>query len=172
MDRDRSAVARGAVVGAPVILARVGPTGGGAALVESVETVGRAHPMHRHQHEDEIVYVVAGTLAVVVGGRHRDLRAGEAVVLPRRIDHAVAARGGPARILTIYTPAGFERYLAELAAHTGGGEVEHLIAAAARYGCTITAPAIDPRHPPERAVDRGDHARSDGRRTPDGPCGV
>ena len=71
-------------------------------------------------------------------------------MLPRGIEHTFVVTSHIARVLTLYTPAGFEGYVRELggmplasaAAPNLAAEVEHMIAVAARYGCDMTMPVL------------------------------
>ena len=117
-------------------------TGGRFALVEIVEARGKAAPRHRHHWEDEALYVLAGALRVCVGGVWADVPAGAAVVLPRGVEHAVAAATATARVLAVVAPAGFEGLYRDVAGAAPG--LERLVALAARYGCEITGPPPGP----------------------------
>jgi quercetin dioxygenase-like cupin family protein len=74
-----------------------------------------AAPLHRHAREDEYSYVVEGRVGallgddVVVGGP------GDLIFKPRNQWHTFWNAGDqPARLLEIISPAGFERFFAEL----------------------------------------------------------
>jgi len=74
-----------------------------------------AAPLHRHTREDEYSYVVEGRVGallgetVVVGGP------GDLIFKPRDQWHTFWNAGEePARLLEIISPAGFERFFAEL----------------------------------------------------------
>ena len=125
-----------------VILIGGEATGGRFALVETVEVRGAAAPRHCHHGEDETLYVLDGELAVWLGNEWHRLPAGAALLLPRGVEHAVAAVTSKARVLTLLTPAGFEGFHRELGAMPPavGTGVERLVATAARYGCEITGP--------------------------------
>ena len=128
-----------------VILIGGEATGGRFALVETVEVRGAAAPRHRHQWEDETLYVLDGELAVCLGTEWHRLPAGAALLLPRGVEHAVAAVTPAARVLSLLTPAGFEGFHRELAEPCVGAAVfERLVATAARYGCEITGPPPTP----------------------------
>jgi quercetin dioxygenase-like cupin family protein len=92
-------------------------TQGDFALVEHpIEPRALAAPMHTHRHEDEYTYVLEGEIGVQVGEEVLVARVGDLVFKPRGVPHAFWNAGDtPARALEIISPAGFERYFAELA---------------------------------------------------------
>ena len=66
---------------------------------------------------------------------------GAAVVLPRGMEHSFVVVSATARVLTIVAPAGLEAWYGEARPATPwSGALEHVVAAAARYGCEITGP--------------------------------
>lgn len=95
-----------------------------------------AAPLHRHTNEDEYSYVLEGRMGALLGDEVVEAGPGDLVIKPRNQWHTFWNAGEqPARILEFISPAGFERYFAELAAILGGGEVdpEKLIELSARY---------------------------------------
>ena len=94
-----------------------GETQGNFALVEHpIRPRALAAPMHTHRYEDEYTYVLEGEVGVQVGEEVRTARPGDLVFKPRGVPHAFwNAADEPARALEIISPAGFERYFAELA---------------------------------------------------------
>ena len=116
-------------------------TGGRLVLLATRETTGSEPPRHLHDHEDEIVYVLAGTLTFWVGDEARRVAAGDCLLLPRGIEHGYAVESGEARLLVVLAPAGLAGYLDLAAAGNGEADVERLVTAAARHGIAITGPA-------------------------------
>jgi quercetin dioxygenase-like cupin family protein len=94
-----------------------GETQGNFALVEHpIGPRALAAPMHTHRYEDEYTYVLEGEVGVQVGEEVLVGRPGDLVFKPRGVAHAFwNAADEPARALEIISPAGFERYFAELA---------------------------------------------------------
>src|SRR5437762_1196981 len=95
-----------------------------------------AAPMHRHSREDEYSYVLEGRVGallddeVLIGGP------GDLIFKPRNQWHTFWNAGNePARILEIISPAGFERFFAELVDLGGvtGAEPQILADLCARY---------------------------------------
>jgi quercetin dioxygenase-like cupin family protein len=115
-------------------------TGEGFSLVEHpIAPRTLAAPMHVHEHEDEYSYVLEGEVGVQVGDEVRYAKAGDFVFKPRGIWHAFWNRSDePARLLEIISPAGFERYFAELKSLLEPQpDFEGLAAVQARYGLTM-----------------------------------
>jgi quercetin dioxygenase-like cupin family protein len=131
-------------------------TGGTFALVEHpIEPRALAAPMHTHRHEDEYTYVLEGEIGVQVGEEVRVAQQGDLVLKPRGVPHAFWNAGDTlARALEIISPAGFERYFAELAplfppANQGPLDEEAIGAVRAKYGLDMdmsSIPVLAERH--------------------------
>jgi quercetin dioxygenase-like cupin family protein len=100
-----------------------------------------AAPPHTHTNEDEISYVLEGEIGVMIGDEVYTAPAGSYVLKPRGVLHAFWNPGPePARIIEIFSPAGFERYFEELAEVLSAGgppDVPRLEELANRYGLTF-----------------------------------
>jgi quercetin dioxygenase-like cupin family protein len=126
-------------------------TGGRFALVETIEQPGDELPYHRHQWEDKAIYVLDGALALSIAGTWVHAPIGIAVFVPRGVAHAYTITSERARLLTMLTPAGFERFYQEYDTVTARSQMalpslEQVVTLAARYGCEITGP--HPGRPP------------------------
>ena len=131
-------------------------TGGNFALVEHpIGPRALAAPMHTHRHEDEYTYVLEGEIGVQVGEEVRVAQPGDLVFKPRGVPHAFwNAADEPARALEIISPAGFERYFAELAplfppANQGPLDQEAIGAVREKYGLEMdmgSIPVLAERH--------------------------
>jgi quercetin dioxygenase-like cupin family protein len=74
-----------------------------------------AAPMHRHTREDEYSYVVEGRVGALLGDEVVVGGPGDLIFKPRNQWHTFWNAGDePARLLEIISPAGFERFFAEL----------------------------------------------------------
>ena len=74
-----------------------------------------AAPLHRHNREDEYSYVIQGRMGALLGDDVLEAGAGDLVFKPRGEWHTFWNAGDePCRILEIISPAGFERFFAEL----------------------------------------------------------
>jgi quercetin dioxygenase-like cupin family protein len=118
-------------------------TGGQLAMIETRLEKGASQPMHVHQDEDVIVYVLAGEVAFYLDGDRHTCREGGCLVLPIGREHSFIVESVEARLLVILMPGGLERLYDELRgpdSSTVAG-VERLVTAAARHGVSITGPA-------------------------------
>ena len=74
-----------------------------------------AAPLHRHAREDEYSYVVEGQVGALLGEEVVIGGPGDLIFKPRNQWHTFWNAGDqPARLLEIISPAGFERFFAEL----------------------------------------------------------
>jgi quercetin dioxygenase-like cupin family protein len=74
-----------------------------------------AAPLHRHTREDEYSYVFEGRVGALLGDEVLVGGPGDLIFKPRDQWHTFWNAGDePARILEIISPAGFERFFAEL----------------------------------------------------------
>ena len=91
-------------------------SGGGFALVEHpMSPRALAAPLHRHTREDEYSYVLEGRVGALLGDEVLVGSPGDLIFKPRNQWHTFWNAGDePARILEIISPAGFERFFAEL----------------------------------------------------------
>ena len=129
---------------------------GNFALVEHpIKPRALAAPMHTHRHENEYTYVLEGEIGVQIGDEVRVARPGDLVFKPRGVPHAFWNAGDTlARALEIISPAGFERYFAELAplftpANQGPLDQEAIGAVREKYGLEMdmgSIPVLAERH--------------------------
>ena len=74
-----------------------------------------AAPLHRHTREDEYSFVLEGRMGALLGDDVVEAGPGDLVHKPRNQWHTFWNAGDePCRILEIISPAGFERFFAEL----------------------------------------------------------
>ena len=96
-------------------------------------------PLHVHENEDEVFYVLEGDHVIQVGDEEFHLGPGGLVFGPSRVPHAqrrVVPRTG--RILIMTSPAGFEGFFRELAEAATAGPLRPPVYARVsdRYGIT------------------------------------
>lgn len=82
---------------------------------------GGGPPLHVHHGEDEAIHVMDGEADFWLDGRVQRVGAGRGVFLPRDVPHTFrVTAAGPARLLTVITPGGFESFFAAAAAGGAG----------------------------------------------------
>ncbi|MGH3076893.1 MAG: cupin domain-containing protein [Gaiellaceae bacterium] len=128
------------VFGALTILIRATAetTGGAFCLFEEVPPIADT-PLHVHENEDELFYVLEGEHLVRVGNDEYRVGPGGLVFAPRGIPHSQRrAIPGQGRELVLTAPAGLEGFFRELAAAEDAGTLgpDAYAAASARYGIT------------------------------------
>jgi mannose-6-phosphate isomerase-like protein (cupin superfamily) len=121
-------------------------TDGRVSLVEHpMASRALAAPLHRHSREDEYSYVIEGRMGALLGDEVLEAGPGDLVSKPRGEWHTFWNAGDePCRILEIISPAGFERFFAELVGMGGitnsaPAELEDL---SRRYGLEMDPTSI------------------------------
>jgi quercetin dioxygenase-like cupin family protein len=94
-------------------------TNGAFALFEMSGCPGGEPPLHVHENEDELFYVIEGRLQATRGKEELTVEAGESAFLPRRVPHTFKILSSFARALVYVTPAGFEGYFRDLGEPAG-----------------------------------------------------
>jgi quercetin dioxygenase-like cupin family protein len=121
-------------------------SGGGFSLVEHpMPARALAAPLHRHTREDEYSFVLEGRVGALLGEEVVIGGPGDLIFKPRNQWHTFWNAGDePARLLEIISPAGFERFFAELVELGGAGEAEPqaLGALSERYGLEMDPSTI------------------------------
>jgi mannose-6-phosphate isomerase-like protein (cupin superfamily) len=112
-------------------------TGGAFAIIEEIDPLDT--PLHVHENEDELFYVIEGEHVFTVGDEELEGGPGAVVFAPRRVPHAhrrVVPRTG--RFLTMVSPAGLEGFFRQLseAESAGGADEEAYLRASESYGIT------------------------------------
>jgi quercetin dioxygenase-like cupin family protein len=101
-------------------------------------------PPHSHSNNEEIVYVLEGTLRYTVGADTRDLAPGETMHTPRGTVHGFANPfGSLARALITLSPDIGAQYFRDVAAVANAGgppDKAALFAVMSRYGLVPSAP--------------------------------
>ena len=104
-----------------------------------------AAPLHRHTREDEYSYIVEGRVGALLGEEVVIGGVGDLIFKPRNQWHTFWNDGDePARLLEIISPAGFERFFAELVELGGVAQVEPEIFAelCARYALEMDPASV------------------------------
>jgi quercetin dioxygenase-like cupin family protein len=80
-------------------------------LMKPIFTLGR----HLHRTHAETFYILEGEVEFRLGSEIRILRPGTTLHVPPNIPHGLRVLNGqPARLLMLYSPGGFDEYLAEM----------------------------------------------------------
>jgi quercetin dioxygenase-like cupin family protein len=136
-------------LGLPTLIRSTGETTNGAFGLMEHWTMppGFASPYHVHHLEDEAFYVLEGEVAFVCDGKWFQAGVGTYVFGPREIPHGFRVEGtGPARMLLMCTPAGFEHFVLEMSepadpeSPPAAPDMAKLIACAAKYKVDILGP--------------------------------
>ena len=85
-----------------------GETDGTFALGTALVRPGGEPPLHTHSREDETFYVLEGEVVFQRGHERIEASAGQAVFMPRGVQHGFAVRTEAARLLQAFTPGGLE----------------------------------------------------------------
>jgi quercetin dioxygenase-like cupin family protein len=125
-------------------------TGGHYALVEVLGAEGEEVSLHVHHREDEAFWVIEGELTFQVGDETIKASPGSFLFGPKDVPHGFTVDSGPARLLFLLSPAGFEEFIyatsepareRTLPPPTEGppseAEMEQLGAVARKYGCEL-----------------------------------
>ena len=104
-----------------------------------------AAPLHRHTREDEYSFVLEGSVGALLGDEVVIGKPGDLIFKPRGQWHTFWNDGDePARILEIISPAGFERFFAELVDLGGVAQASPAILAdlCDRYGLEMQPDSV------------------------------
>ncbi len=95
-------------------------------------------PVHYHEKEDELFFVLEGRMAFLCDGQWKELGPGGVAFAPRLSVHTLKNVGDtPAKVLTYAAPSGFEVFFARCAeefAKPGGPDRARIIAISAEHG--------------------------------------
>ena len=128
-------------------------TGGRYTLVEVLAPEGFASPLHVHHFEDEGFWILEGEMTFYVGDQTIKARPGSFLFGPEEVPHAFAVDSGPARLLFVLSPAGFEDLVREMGepareltippqaeAPPDEAQMQRMAAIATRHGDEILGP--------------------------------
>jgi mannose-6-phosphate isomerase-like protein (cupin superfamily) len=128
-------------------------TGGRYTLVEILAPEGYPGVLHVHHSEDEGFWILEGELTFYVGDQTLKARPGSLLFGPKDVPHAFTVDSGPARLLFVLSPAGFEDLIREMGEPArertippppeeppGEAEMQQMAAIAAKYGNEILGP--------------------------------
>ena len=154
-------------------------TGDLYSIVEVLEPQGAQAPLHLHRKEDEAFYVLEGEMTFRIGEETIKARPGSFVFGPKDVPHTYNVDSGPARLLFLLSPAGFEGFVEAISKPaeartlppsktegpsdendtTDEAESESFTALEARYGCEIFG--TPPGHQPSREQGKEESMNED-----------
>jgi quercetin dioxygenase-like cupin family protein len=88
-------------------------TNGQYWALEGLADKHMAVPLHSHNREDEIWYVLEGEIEFILGDEHRIGMAGSFVYIPRDTPHTFMVKSETARWFGFGTPAGLDQWFFE-----------------------------------------------------------
>ena len=110
----------------------------------TVPVASNVPPPHSHSNNEEIVYVLEGTLRYSVGADTRDLAPGQSMHTPKGTVHAFSnPHDATARALIVMSPDIGAQYFKDIAAVVNSGgppDKSALIAVMSRYGLVPAGP--------------------------------
>ncbi len=154
-------------------------TGGLYSIVEVLEPQGARAPLHLHRKEDEAFFVLEGEVTFHIGEETIRARPGSFVFGPKDVPHTYAVDSGPARLLFLLSPPGFEGFVEAISKPAraltlppseseapsdeddtpDGAESESFAVLEARYGCEIVGTPLG--HQSRRDQGKGEAMNED-----------
>lgn len=124
-------------------------TGGQFSLMESVLRKGATTVFHTHR-EDESFYMLEGEVSYYLGDRVLAATTGTFLTVPRGVSHSFLVVSETARVLTLFTPGGYEGFFREMGEPAraltlppppvGTPDMARMSELGAKYGSTMTGP--------------------------------
>jgi len=100
-------------------------------------------PLHQHQREDEMFYVIEGEVTFQVDGNRTLAKPGTILFAPRLSVHAFQNfTQTVARLLITLTPGGLDRMFVEASSLTGENVAAQFAPIGARYGLSLMGPPL------------------------------
>lgn len=121
-------------------------TEGRLSLVEILAPEGLRIPLHVHRNEDEGFWILEGTVRFEVADRAIVAGPGDFLFGPRDVPHGYLVERGPARMLFLFTPGGFEGFIRDsgtpaseptLPPPDAPLDLDRVARLAAGYGCEL-----------------------------------
>jgi quercetin dioxygenase-like cupin family protein len=130
-------------------------TAGAISVLEFEDPQGHAPPLHAHDNEDEVWFVLDGEVSFYLGDDRYDLHTGAVALGPRGVPHSYLVRSPYARIAVAFAPAGIERWFTDSGSPVTSAdseaapfEIGPIVAAAEAYRLRVVGP------PPTLAAPR------------------
>lgn len=96
-------------------------------------------PVHKHGHEDEVIFILRGSGQFTLGDKAYEVKEGSAAFVPKGVWHGLKNTGKETlQMLFSFSPAGFENYFREIGVPEGvawkGMTAEEFAAIDRKYG--------------------------------------
>lgn len=118
-------------------------SGGDFVIFEDITGPRNGPPLHRHGKDDELFYIVEGTLKFVIDGRESIVGPGSVVFAPRGSVHTYMNMGKtPSRMIVTCTPGGIEEPFRAANALGRTATNEQVSAAFRAFDLTIVGPPL------------------------------
>ncbi|WP_009630583.1 cupin domain-containing protein [Synechocystis sp. PCC 7509] len=120
-------------------------TDGAYTLIEVTDEPQAGPPLHLHRREDEAFYILEGTFAFQIGDRTMTATAGWFMTAPKGVPHSYKNIGTtPARMLTLFVPAGIENFFEDLSKLTAAGtlDIDNIVAVSKKQGIELVSPTL------------------------------
>jgi mannose-6-phosphate isomerase-like protein (cupin superfamily) len=115
-------------------------TNGAYSVTEVISLPGDSTSIHIHHNEEEHFLMLEGKMKILCGEETFEALPGMLITIHRGVAHAWGnASNEPVRMLIVFTPAGFEEVLRQIAI---AGPAVDLRAMAVRFGFTIIGPRL------------------------------
>jgi mannose-6-phosphate isomerase-like protein (cupin superfamily) len=118
-------------------------TDGAYTLIEVIDEPQSGPPLHLHRREDESFYILEGTFAFQIGDLALTATAGWFMTAPKGVPHSYKNIGTtPAKMLTLFVPAGIENFFEDLSKLTAAGtlDIDSIVAVSAKQGIEVVPP--------------------------------
>jgi quercetin dioxygenase-like cupin family protein len=115
-------------------------TNGAFAVVEFISEPGQGVGLHVHQREDELVYLLEGSIDVTLGDSTMNVSEGACALLPRGIPHGYVNTGAtPSRLLAVLLPGSLDEFFVGIDRELGLDRAHeaHIGALCERFGLTF-----------------------------------
>jgi quercetin dioxygenase-like cupin family protein len=103
------------------VTVKVDPRTGSPSMAMGTQVLdaGAGIPVHRHENEDEVLYIDDGSAVAVLGEQRNEVKKGDTVFIPHGVWHGVESRGEAVELIWVVTPPGLEGYFRETGAPPG-----------------------------------------------------
>ena len=103
------------------IMINVDPTRGSSGMAMGTQSLepGAGIQVHRHEREDEVLFIHDGRGTAIVGDARTPVAKGDTIFVPRGAWHGVETSGERIDILWTVTPPGLEQFFRETSAPAG-----------------------------------------------------